>query len=144
MTKRKVRLGHCYRCGYVWRLRRRVPRICARCKSPQFDVPKIEIPTYGTGLGIPQLLEPHRKALVRLARRYGARLAVFGSVARATATARSDVDLLVEWRRPVGLLAHARLREELEKVLGRKVDLVTEESLRWLIQPQVLREMVPL
>ena len=144
VTRRRVRLGYCYRCGYVWRLRRRVPVRCARCKSLRFDQPKIDLPLYGGGLGIRELVDPHRKAIARLSRKYGARLAVFGSVARASAGPDSDIDLLVEWTRPADLLRHARLQGELARVLGRRVDLVTEDSLRWLIAPQVLMEMIPL
>ncbi len=144
MTRRRVRLGYCYRCGYVWRLRRRDPGRCARCKSPRFDQPKIALPSYGGGLGIPELIDPHRREIERLSRKYGARLAVFGSVARASANLDSDIDFLVEWKRPAGLIQHARLQAELARVLARKVDLVTEDSLRWLIAPQVLMEMIPL
>lgn len=144
MTKRLFRTGNCYRCGYVWRLRKRVPRICARCKSPKFNVPKIRLPRYGGGEGIREILDPVRSQITRLASRHGATLAVFGSVARSTATPSSDVDLLVEWEGSADLLRHVRLRAELEKVLRRRVDLETEDSLKWLIQPQVLREMIPL
>jgi uncharacterized protein len=144
MTRRSIRLERCYRCGYVWRLRRRSARICARCKSPSFSVPKLFVGTYGGGLGIREVLQPHRKAIDRLARAFGADLFVFGSVARAMARRDSDVDLLVEWRRDANILDHVRLRRGLEAALGRKVDLVTEESLRWLMRPRVLAEMVPL
>ncbi len=144
MTRRLVRLGHCYRCGYVWPLRRRVPRICARCKSPKFDVPKIVLPTFGGGLGIGEVIGPHRAKIERLARRYGATFTVFGSVARQAARPDSDVDLIVEWSRPRDILTHVELREKLQMILGRQVDLVTEDSLNWLVKPQALREMVPL
>ncbi len=65
-------------------------------------------------------------------------------MARQEATPKSDVDFLVEYRRPVDLLTNVRFRRELESVLGRRVDLVNEESLEWLVQPQVVAEAVPL
>jgi predicted nucleotidyltransferase len=67
---------------------------------------------------------------------------VFGSVRRREATPRSDVDLLVEWVRPVSLLDVAGLREELRKALGRGVDLVNRHGLHWAIEPQVEAEKV--
>ncbi len=45
-------------------------------------------------------------------------LAVFGSVARAEATARSDVDLPVEFARPIGLFEFVHVKDYLEQVLG--------------------------
>ena len=57
------------------------------------------------------------------------RVALFGSIVRGDATEESDVDILVAFRDPVGLLALARLRRQLSELLGRQVDLVTEGSL---------------
>lgn len=56
-------------------------------------------------------------------------LALFGSFAAGTAKKNSDVDLLVEFDRPMGL-KFVRLSEYLEKLLGRKVDVLTREGLR--------------
>ena len=69
-------------------------------------------------------------------------LSVFGSVARDEATAASDVDILVEFDRPVGLLHFIRLRRFLEEVVGRKVDLVTPGALRERMKAQVLSEAI--
>jgi len=69
---------------------------------------------------------------------------VFGSVVTGEATEMSDVDLLVTtpgetspWF-PVGLV------EELEALLGRKVDVVTESGLYWLFRRRILRQARPL
>ncbi|MCI4330494.1 MAG: nucleotidyltransferase domain-containing protein [Thermoplasmata archaeon] len=98
---------------------------------------------YGSGLGIEEVIGHRRKAILRLAESYGARnVRVFGSVARRTATSKSDLDLLVD---PVPArfdVVHLGLR--LEKLLGRHVDVVTEQSLGWYIQPQVIAEAIPL
>jgi predicted nucleotidyltransferase len=64
-------------------------------------------------------------------------LAVFGSAARDEADAASDVDLLVEFDRPIGLLHLSGTACYLEEVLGRKVDLV----LRRAVLPE-LRERI--
>ena len=57
-------------------------------------------------------------------------LQLFGSVARGEAQPSSDVDLLVEFDRPVGILHFVRVRDYLQEVLGARVDLVTEDALR--------------
>lgn len=57
---------------------------------------------------------------------------------------RADVDLMIQWERPVSLLVKAELNADLEGILGRKVDLVNEGGLHWAIEPQVEAERVPL
>ena len=56
-------------------------------------------------------------------------VALFGSFAAGTAKRNSDVDLVVEFDRPMGL-KFVRLSEYLEKLLGRKVDVLTPEGLK--------------
>jgi uncharacterized protein len=145
MTKRLVRRAHCYRCIYTWRMRRRKPTMCPRCKSKLWSVPKIRPVKLGHGLGIEEVLAPHREAIHRLARRYGGRnLRVFGSVARREADGKSDVDLIVDWNRNVSLLDIARFRIDLKRLLHREVDTVEEDLLHWAIKPQVRAEATPL
>ena len=69
-------------------------------------------------------------------------LVLFGSVARGEENPESDVDLLVDVARPVGLFAIARLRRFLEGTLHRTVDLVTPGGLRPEIRENVLRDGV--
>ncbi len=117
--------------------------MCARCKSQYFDTPKVRVPRYGSGLGIADLIGGRRAAVLRLAHRYGARnVRVFGSAARRSATTSSDLDLLVD---PVpSRFDPVRLGLRLEQLLGRRVDVVSERSLHWFMQPQVVAEAVPL
>jgi len=69
-----------------------------------------------------------RRELPSLRERYGIdELALFGSYARGQATASSDVDLLVSFRRPPGL-AFVELAERFERILHRRVHLVTLET----------------
>jgi len=83
------------------------------------------------------------KSRKRTLKKYGVRsLSVFGSVARNRIRKHSDVDLLVEFNRPVGLFEFARLEIYLEKVLGRKVDLVTPQALRKELRETILREAI--
>jgi hypothetical protein len=76
-------------------------------------------------------------------REFGVRtLSIFGSVARDEAAEASDVDLLVEFDKPVGLFAFVRLRRYLEEILGVRVDLVTPDALREQLRERVLKEAV--
>ena len=69
-------------------------------------------------------------------------LFLFGSVARDQATLKSDVDLLVEFNRPVGLFTLLQLQHALEELLGCSVDLGTPTSLRPHLKDAVLKEAV--
>jgi predicted nucleotidyltransferase len=69
-------------------------------------------------------------------------LSIFGSVARDQARKNSDIDILVDFEKPVGLFEFARLQIYLEDTLGRKVDLVTPEALRKELREDILREAI--
>jgi len=71
-----------------------------------------------------------------------AELSLFGSVARDDATEASDVDLLVEFSRPVGLLHFVRVRRFLESILEAKVDLVTRDAIKRQLREAILSEAV--
>lgn len=75
-------------------------------------------------------------------RRLGVRrIALFGSLARGEANADSDVDLLVEFEPGGKSFDHfLALSELLERLLGRRVDLVTTEALSPCIGPHILAE----
>jgi predicted nucleotidyltransferase len=84
------------------------------------------------------ILNKHRG---ELSERFGVRsLAIFGSVARDAATSASDVDLLVDFDRPVGLFGLFALQDYLETILGCPVDLGTPNSLKPRIREEVLAE----
>ncbi len=79
--------------------------------------------------------------LVELCRRYHVReLALFGSVLRDDFRDDSDVDMLVEYdpRAQVGLYEHFDLQMELERLFGRKVDLVSKRGLNVVIRDTVV------
>jgi|SRR5687768_1343754 uncharacterized protein len=85
------------------------------------------------------LLKSHKRQL----KKFGVRsVFMFGSMARNQARKRSDVDLLVEFERPIGLFEFARLKQDLEELLGRKVDLVTREALRKELRENILHEAI--
>lgn len=68
---------------------------------------------------------------------------VFGSFARGEAKARSDVDLLIEYKKKdKSLFDLVNLKIELEEILGRKVDIVTYNSIYWRLREHILSEQV--
>ena len=69
---------------------------------------------------------------------------VFGSLARGDAHADSDVDLLVEYVPGGSGFAFVDFCDEVEAALGRKVDVVTEDSLHPLVRDRVLAQAVTL
>jgi hypothetical protein len=90
-----------------------------------------------------QALATLRAERERLQREYGVTsLALFGSVARDQATAASDLDLLVEFDRPTGLLGLFNLQAHLEDLLGCPVDLGTPSSLKPRVRQRVMAEVV--
>lgn len=136
----------CFRCAYAWRPSQPVVRICPRCKSARWDRPRIQR-NLGErrGEGIADVVGDLREAVLRIAREHGARdVRVFGSVRRGQAGPASDLDLLVRFRRGADLFDQIRLERELRRLLGRRVDVVTEEGLHPLVRPQALFEAVPL
>jgi predicted nucleotidyltransferase len=65
---------------------------------------------------------------------------VFGSIARGDASPLSDLDLLVKYRDDVSLLDVVGLKNELESILGVKVDLVSRDYLKPRLKDRVLSE----
>ncbi len=69
-------------------------------------------------------------------------LAIFGSVARDEARPDSDVDILVTFDGPATFDGYMGLEETLVTLLGLKVDLVTDKSLKPLIRPSVEKDLI--
>ncbi len=91
------------------------------------------------------LLKSRRDEILQIAAKHGAHnVRVFGSVARGEADFKSDIDLLVEFKRGTTLLGHAALEQELKELLGVKVDVVSERGLRERVRDRVLSEAVAL
>lgn len=86
------------------------------------------------------ILNALRKARPSLETFGVARLSLFGSIVRGEGRENSDVDLLVEFNRPVGLFEFVRLRRQLAEIVGRPVDLVTPAALKPQLRDQILRE----
>ena len=92
-----------------------------------------------------ETLRRQKGKIERLASRYGVlNLRVFGSVARKEDKDDSDVDFLVDMKPEASLLDLGGFLMDLQDLLGKRVDLVTEKSLHWYIRDKVLREAKPL
>lgn len=84
-------------------------------------------------------LDQHRDTI----RGYGVTsLRLFGSLARGEATLESDVDLLVDFESTPSFSRFMKLRIYLEDLLGRKVDLVTENGLKERARPWVEQDAI--
>lgn len=96
-------------------------------------------------MAIDRFLNEKREPIKKIADRYGVtNIRVFGSMSRTEANAESDVDLLVDLGDDCSLLDRIALIQELEDLLGRRVDLVNQKNLHWYIRDKVTKEAIPL
>lgn len=96
-------------------------------------------------MGVVELLRSQRDEILRVAAQHGAfNVRVFGSVARGEADPDSDVDFLVDLEPDRSLLDLGGLLMDLQDLLGREVDVVTEKGLHWYIRDRVIKEAVQL
>ena len=78
-----------------------------------------------------------------LRKRFGVlEIGIFGSFVRGEEKDTSDLDILVELERPVGLIKFVGLQNYLSDELGEKVDLVTKSALKPRIKKNILSEVV--
>lgn len=78
-----------------------------------------------------------------LMKQYGVNtLGVFGSFVRGEQGENSDVDILVGFNEPIGLLKFVALKNQLSEMLGKDVDLVMKSVLRSKIGERILEEVI--
>ena len=91
------------------------------------------------------ILQDRRTDILQIAASHGARtVRIFGSMARGEAGPDSDVDILVNLNPGRSLLDIVAIKQDLEDLLGRKVDVVTEAAISPYLREQVLREAIDL
>ena len=91
------------------------------------------------------LITENKASILRLSQQHGVKnVRLFGSMARDEASAESDVDFLVDLEDGCDLFDLGELLVDLQDLLHRKVDLVTEISLHPKISVQILKEAIPL
>ncbi len=82
-----------------------------------------------------------RKELPHLGLEYGVKkIGLFGSFAEGTEREDSDIDILVELEKPIGL-KFIELAEHIEKLLGKKVDILTSEGIKGIRLKKVARDI---
>ena len=92
-------------------------------------------------MGIREIIADKREAILALAAKHGAsNVRVFGSVAEGKADEASDVDFLVDMEPDRSLFDVGGLLMDLQDLLGRKVDVVTEAGLHWYIRDKVVQQ----
>lgn len=92
-----------------------------------------------------QELKEKRQDILRIAAQHGAyNVRIFGSVLHGEAGPDSDVDFLVEMEPDRSLFDLGGLLMDLQALLGREVDVVTEKALHWYIRDRVIQEAQPL
>jgi len=98
-------------------------------------------PSPSTTLTKETILHHLRESYPQLIAQFGVRrIGLFGSFARGTAQESSDVDLIVEFQRPIGL-KFMEMVEYLETLLGRRVAVLTPTGLRGIRLPEVARQI---
>ena len=80
--------------------------------------------------------------LDELRQRFGvAQIGIFGSFVKNEQNIESDVDILVEFSKPIGFIHFIRLEQFLQKLIGSKIDLVTKKALKPYIGKHILDEV---
>ena len=101
--------------------------------------------TQEQAMRLERLLLEKRDDIKRIAARHGAyNLRLFGSVARGEARPESDIDFLIDVGPTTSSWFPAGLILDLEDLLGRRVEVVTEKALNPDLRDHVLREAIPL
>ncbi|NBD32714.1 MAG: nucleotidyltransferase [Cyanobacteria bacterium] len=91
------------------------------------------------------MIKAKQKEIIDIAAKYGAsNIRVFGSYARGEQTPDSDLDLLIDLQKGISLFDRIALKQELEDLLGVKVDITKPENLHEIIREKVLDEAMPL
>jgi uncharacterized protein len=96
-------------------------------------------------MALRDLIFSKRDEILALAAQYDAvNVRLFGSVARESEGPDSDVDFLVDVQRQWSLFDHIGLIQDLEDLLGRKVDLIPADHIREFCRDRILSEAIPL
>jgi predicted nucleotidyltransferase len=92
-----------------------------------------------------KIVQLHRAEILDLAKRHGAKnVRLFGSLARGEGNEESDLDLLVTLAEGRSLLDLVGLKQDVEDLIHRPVDVVSERALSPYLRERVLSEAVPL
>lgn len=80
--------------------------------------------------------------ITRILKKYGVvEAAIFGSVARGEAKKGSDLDLMIKMGPMLNLFEYVRMKHELEKAVGTKVDLVNRDKIKPRLKPFIMQDL---
>jgi hypothetical protein len=81
-------------------------------------------------------------SITAILKKYGIReAAIFGSVARGEAKKGSDLDLMIQMGPMLNLFEYIRMKQELETVVGTKVDLVNKNKIKPSLKPFIMQDL---
>ena len=141
MTRGRARFVAAVRRAYASGMSQR--QIAAHCKRSQPEIGRL-LKFHGTSPH-GRALRARREALLAALASHGiSNVRVFGSTARGTDRADSDIDLLVTAAEPLGLLVQSRIENEISDLLGVPADLVFDDAIRPDLAARILTEAVPL
>ena len=90
-----------------------------------------------------EILKILNAELFYLNQTYGVKnIVLFGSYSRGKERPDSDLDLLIEFERPIGFFKFIELEDYLTEKLGIKVELVTKDALKPLLRPQIMKDII--
>jgi len=89
---------------------------------------------------IKEIIDIHKD---ELRKEYGLKeIGVFGSYVHGAQRADSDLDILIEFEKPVGFVKFLRLENKLSDLLGVRVEMVTKKALKPFIGKRILQEVI--
>lgn len=92
-----------------------------------------------------KIIQDRRNEILAISKKYGAKsIRIFGSVARGEDRPDSDLDIIVEMEKGASLLDIIAIKQDIEDILGRNVDVVTEASISPYIRDKVIGEAISL
>jgi predicted nucleotidyltransferase len=84
-----------------------------------------------------------KKYKEELKEKYGVKeIGIFGSYVRGEQDEESDLDILIEFEKPIGFIRFMKLENSLSELLGVKVELVTKKALKPFIGQRILQEVI--
>jgi len=88
--------------------------------------------------------EIYNKIVEFLKAKGATKVAVFGSYVRNEETPESDIDVMIDFERPIGLFEFVRIERELEELIGVKIDLVMDGGINPLVEKYVMKDLMVL
>lgn len=70
------------------------------------------------------------------------KIGIFGSFARAEAEINSDLDILIGLREPISYFKFFDLEKEIASLVGKKIDLVTDQGIKSVIKARIMKDLI--